>query len=175
MIQKRLDKVTGYLYRIEFEYSTGKYFIIASLPIHWIVKNQDGVQIEHLNTFENISNFFKLSAENLDDSFENLLLIIKHNSKLDDIQAKAKAKIAQKKNRISQEELDIVKIVDQQKQQMLREFEEELKKEHEQGKTAEENFGGTEDGLQESDGDRGEFESETSDNRERLEEIGGRE
>lgn len=175
MIQKKLDKVTGYLYRIEFDYTTGKYFIIVSLPIHWIVKNQDNVKIQFLNIYEQISNFFRIEGETVDAAFDNLLIIIKHNSKLDDLQAKLAAKIADKKHRVSQEEQDMANNLQEQKNRMLADLEQALAPnkgiinrytdEHQ------EEFGRTETGFGEVDQAGIEPQTETSGDQSRLETV----
>jgi vacuolar-type H+-ATPase subunit I/STV1 len=127
MIQKTLDKVSGYLYSIQFDYTTLKYYAQIALPVHWVVKTLPDVQIfDHNISDENI--FFKMKSNNIDNVIDNLAKIIKHNTKVDEMEQKLREKIAEKKRKINLEEQNLSQVVSKMKKDIATELEDDLYK-----------------------------------------------
>jgi len=127
MVQKKLDKISGYLYRIEFDYTTQKYFVIAALPLHWVFKTQLDVTATDLKEANGVSLLFKLTSSSVDNILENLEKVIKHNARVDELEAKLKKRIQDKKQRLTLEEQNISKAVSEMKNNIASDLENDLK------------------------------------------------
>jgi hypothetical protein len=125
MIQKSLDKVSGYLYAIHFDYTIKQYYAIVALPAHWVVQTLPDVQISE-QTINDISLFFKMNAKSIDTVIENLTKIVKHNTRVDEMETKLREKIAEKKRKIILEEQNLSEVVSKMKHEIAIELETDL-------------------------------------------------
>jgi hypothetical protein len=128
VIQKKLDKVSGYLYKIEFDYNIQKYHVVIALPAHWVFLVQTDVQATRLDG-NDISVFYKLYSPNIDNVFDNLLKIIKHNDKADQLEHKLKAKLADKKQKLHAEEFQLANSIKRLQEAVRKDLTSEIMKE----------------------------------------------